>query len=85
MMSLYEWHLLSSLITLRVPVKSHDYYAEQSSVVLAFALRMFTNMFLISVISRLWEEILLTKSWRKGRYEGVQDIRLCIDLLSGSL
>lgn len=60
-------------------------YAEQSSVVLAFALRMFTNMFLISVISRLWEEILLTKSWRKGRYEGVQDIRLCIDLLSGSL
>lgn len=38
MMSLYEWHLLSSLITLRVPVKSHDYYAEQSSVVLAFAL-----------------------------------------------
>lgn len=60
-------------------------YAEQSSVVLAFALRMFTNMFLISVISRLWEEILLTKSWRKGRYEGVQDIRLGIDLLSGSL
>lgn len=85
MMSLYEWRLLSSLITLRVPVKSHDYYAEQSSVVLAFALRMFTNMFLISVISRLWEEILLTKSWRKGRYEGVQDIRLGIDLLSGSL
>lgn len=60
-------------------------YAEQSSVVLAFALRMFTNMFLISVISRLWEEILLTKSWRKRRYEGVQDIRLGIDLLSGSL
>lgn len=42
-------------------------------------------MFLISVISRMWEEILLTKSWRKGRYEGVQDIRLGIDLLSGSL
>lgn len=42
-------------------------------------------MFLISVISRLWEEIFLTKSWRKGRYEGVQDIRLGIDLLSGSL
>lgn len=85
-MSLYECHLLSSLITLREPVKSYDYYAEQSSVVLAFALRMFTNMFLISVIiSRLWEEILLTKSWRKGRYEGVQDIRLGIDLLSGSL
>lgn len=44
-------------------------------------------MFLISVISRLWEEILLTKSWRKGSYElqGVQDIRLGIDLLSGSL
>lgn len=42
-------------------------------------------MFLISVISRLWEEILLTKSWRKGRYEGVRDIRLGIDLLSGSL
>lgn len=60
-------------------------YAEQSSVVLAFALRMFTNMFLISVISRLWEEILLTKSWRKGSYEGVQDMRLGIDLLSGSL
>lgn len=54
-------------------------------IVLAFALRMFTNMFLISVISRLWEEILLTKSWRKGSYEGVQDIRLSIDLLSGSL
>lgn len=66
--------------------KSWLLYAEQSSVVLAFALRMFTNMFLISVIiSRLWEEILLTKSWRKGRYEGVQDIRLGIDLLSGSL
>lgn len=65
--------------------KSWLLYAEQSSVVLAFALRMFTNMFLISVISRLWEEILLTISWRKGRYEGVQDIRLGIDLLSGSL
>lgn len=65
--------------------KSWLLYAEQSSVVLAFALRMFTNMFLISVISRLWEEIFLTKSWRKGRYEGVQDIRLGIDLLSGSL
>lgn len=65
--------------------KSWLLYAEQSSVVLAFALRMFTNMFLISVISRLWEEILLTKSWRKGRYEGVQDIRLGIDLFSGSL
>lgn len=67
MMSLYEWHLLSSLITLRVPVKSHDYYTEQSSVVLAFALRMFTNMFLISVISRLWEEIFFNKIMEKRK------------------
>lgn len=66
--------------------KSWLLYAEQSSVVLAFALKMFTNMFLISVIlARLWEEILLTKLLRKGSYKGIQDIRLGIDLLSGSL
>lgn len=66
--------------------KSWLLYAEQSSVALAFALKMFTNMFLISVIlARLWEKILLTKLLRKGRYEGVQDIRLGIDLLSGLL
>lgn len=87
-MSLYEWHLLSLLITFYKSTckKSWLLYAEQSSVVLAFALRMFTNMFLISVIlARLWEEILLPKLLRKGSYEGVQDIRLGIDLLSGSL